>query len=423
MKPILIFLAIVSTSLFYFPFEFTFLPGINTKLIFAAFGLIMMAYHMISMRGLLLSKEVAIASCIAIVFSLAGYFSTDYNNTSDYAYSTYIISMWIWFSASYLVCGIIGYVHGYLNSGLLINYLIAVCVLQCILSIIIEFSPPVKLFVDQYFSIGITEFLNDVNRLYGIGASLDVAGVRFSVVLIMIAVLIAQDKQVKNSKILLLLYSLSFFLIAVIGNIMSRSTSVGMIIGILYLALSTGLFRFKIKILNINIWLVLIGVFVFLFGITAYFYYTNKDVYDLLRFGFEGFFNYLETGTWETDSTDRLQTMWVYPESFKTWIIGDGYFEDPSDSTKFYMGTDVGYLRFIFYSGLIGLSIFSLYFIYIAGALTIIFKEFKHLFLILLLLGFINWLKVSTDIFLVFALFLSAGSPYFVKNYLQQEAS
>lgn len=62
--------------------------------------------------------------------------------------------------------------------------------------------------------------------------------------------------------------------------------------------------------------------------------------------------------------------MWIWPDNPMTWLIGDGYFNNPINSnpyyigpasTNYYMGTDVGYCRFIFYFGLIGLSAFCLY--------------------------------------------------------------
>lgn len=107
--------------------------------------------------------------------------------------------------------------------------------------------------------------------------------------------------------------------------------------------------------------------------------------------------------------------MYVFPETLKTWIIGDGYFLNPSDIDSYYtgkiyggyyMGTDVGYLRFIFYFGLIGLIAFS---IFIYKTYRICYQRFpymKDLFFMILLINFIVWFKVSTDIFLVFALFL-----------------
>ena len=74
------------------------------------------------------------------------------------------------------------------------------------------------------------------------------------------------------------------------------------------------------------------------------------------------------------------------------------------------MGTDVGYLRFIFYFGIIGLiQIMAV----IIGSAAICIRQFRKerfLFLLALLVGLVVWAKVSTDIFLFFALFLSAAA-------------
>ncbi len=148
-------------------------------------------------------------------------------------------------------------------------------------------------------------------------------------------------------------------------------------------------------------------------------YNTNPEVQDFFRFGFEGFFNYFETGKWETDSTAKLETMVVWPEELRTWIIGDGYFinsrYDPNylgDATDqgFYMGTDVGYLRFLFYFGIAGLVWIVAYIVYSAIVCCKYFKEYTWLFLMALLVGLVVWAKVSTDIFLFFAIFLCAAA-------------
>lgn len=420
MKLFLTICTVVATSLFYFPFEFTFLLGVNTKLMLAGVGLVLIGYHMVVLKGIYLSKEIFGASLIAIVFSLFGCFSVDYNHTTDYAYATYIVSMWIWLAASYSVVLLIANVHGYLSVRLVVNYLIAVCVLQCFLALLIEFNPATKALVDQYISLGITDFLNEVNRLYGIGATLDVAGVRFSAILIMIAVLMAKDEQVRKNKGYLMLYTVSFFVVAIVGNMISRSTSVGMIIGVLYFILATGALKFKMQLQHLRVWQIVIGGAFTLVLLTIYFYNTNKEVYELLRYGFEGFFKWVETGRWETSSTNKLQSMWVYPDNLKTWLIGDAYFEDPTNPKYFYMRTDIGYLRFIFYCGLLGLATFCLFFIYLTVNLWHKFPYVKHLFGLLLLLVFFNWVKVSTDIFLVYAVFLSLGSPYLYNRYYRK---
>jgi len=49
------------------------------------------------------------------------------------------------------------------------------------------------------------------------------------------------------------------------------------------------------------------------------------------------------------------------PNNIKTLILGDGYYQNPRDSTLYYMNTDVGYLRLIFYFGLIGTLAYFVY--------------------------------------------------------------
>ena len=137
----------------------------------------------------------------------------------------------------------------------------------------------------------------------------------------------------------------------------------------------------------------------------------------MLRFGFEGFFSYFESGEFETDSTEKLKSMIVWPEELRTWIIGDGYFENSRNDINylgnstvrgFYMGTDIGYLRYIFYFGIIGLIAISLVVVYSALIGCKYFSEYRNIFLFAALINFIVWLKVSTDILLFLYLFVTA---------------
>ena len=158
-------------------------------------------------------------------------------------------------------------------------------------------------------------------------------------------------------------------------------------------------------------------VFVLVIGISVVSYYYTNDLgfRENVRFAFEGFFNWQETGEWTTTSTERWQTMFIWPDNAKTWLIGDGYFDGPSDIDPYYVGpanpgyykwTNIGYLRFIFYFGIVGLLTFIIYFCKVATTCVSRFKTYKGMFLLLLLFNFVYWCKVATDIFLVFALFL-----------------
>ena len=147
----------------------------------------------------------------------------------------------------------------------------------------------------------------------------------------------------------------------------------------------------------------------------VFLYNTDPKMKKLIHFGFEGFFSLVEKGTWDVSSNEKLMTMYVFPDNLKTWIIGDGYFSNPYNTDPFYigvksggyyMGTDVGYLRFIFYFGLIGLSAFIAFFMKTYNLCVKRFAEYKSLFFMLLILNFSIWFKVSTDIFPIFALLI-----------------
>lgn len=420
LKNISVLIIAVFFSLYYFPLEIKGATGLNSKLLMAVFGMWMMFIHWVKGKGMELHKQLFISSLFAFLFSLVCYYSVTSHNSPDYDYATYIISMWVWYAAAYLLCSLLSYTHGYISIKLIANYLIVICVTQCILALLIDFIPPFRAFVD-YFSPDGNRFYKEVNRLYGIGAALDVAGIKFAVVLGLISVLLLEQYNLSKKKIQTWLYMGSFVIIAVVGNMISRTTTVGMALGVGYLIYGTRFWSGELKGRTMRIWKFFITILIIMFSIVAFLYVTNPAVSKLLRFGFEGFFSWIETGTWQTSSTDKLQTMWVFPTNEKTWLLGDGRFMDPIRPGIYYMETDAGYCRFIFYCGLIGLTIFSTYFIYLSFALRRKFPYAKDFFILLLVMVFINWMKVATDLFVVYAIFLAILSPYLSKKYKEKD--
>lgn len=410
-----IFINIILCSSFLFPFGCTFLPsGINTKIVMAVLGLFFVFRDM--KRSLDIPVYLLNLLVISGVFSCIGLFSVFYNETSDYAYATYIISMLVWLSAAYTFILSISQVHGYVSLRLIVNYLVVVCVLQCILALIIEYYLPFKYLVDTYILqvAAETDFLNDVDRLYGIGAAVDPAGIRFAAVLILISVILNIDTDLSLDTIIL--YVFAFLVIVAVGNLISRTTTVGALLAVGCLIYSSGILTLQIRSRGLVISGVLACGSILIFMIGYFLYMDMEDVRDLLRYGFEGFFNWVEKGEWTTSSTEKLNTMWVYPDNLKTWMIGDGLFADPFGN-GYYKYTDIGYLRFIFYCGITGLLLFSFFFIYVARIVTELFPTYHMAFFLLLLLGFLVWVKVSTDLFQFYALFLAlAACPVQYKN-------
>ena len=418
-KTIGIILTVLLTSMFFFPVSFIFLPGPNSKNLLAAVGLALALLVMVRQKDFSVPRELLILMLLSGMVSLLSLVSITYNQTPDNTYVSFIRATAIWLSSAFTVACAIRAVHGRIDVSLVVHYLTGACLFQCVSAMLIAFVPSVSLFVDRYFDVG-QVLLKDLDRLYGIGASLDVAGSRFSAVLVAIAFLLASSPR-KVSNGLTIYFTLSFIVISVIGNMIARTTTIGMLIGFAWFLVAPFIMRRESsqegrrsgKFLAV---LVTTAALVF---ISVVLYNTNPQVKEFFRFGFEGFFNYFETGEWETASTAKLETMVVWPEELRTWIIGDGYFMnsryDPNylgDSTDqgFYMGTDVGYLRFIFYFGLAGLIWIVAFLVYSAYVCCKASPEYTWLFLMALLVGLVVWAKVSTDIFLFFAIFLCAAA-------------
>lgn len=412
-----IFLSGVAISCYFFPFEFTFLPGINTKMLMAGVGLVLYAIDLAKGRAPQINKDGFVIAVIAVLVSLCGLASVIINNTNDYTYATYFVSMFVWLGGAYTATKVAKGLHGYVSVELICNYLIGVCVGQCILALMIDSIPAFKAIVDRYvvgFDFVDTDTLTKANRIYGIGAGLDVAGTRFAAVLSMMAVLL-QGLSVSRYKKLIWLYLVAFIIISVVGNMMARTTTVGILIALLYWVMSSGVFNNTWRADNLRVWKYLVVSLCIAIPIIVHLYSNNQQFHDNIRFAFEGFFSIAEKGQWETNSNNILKNMIVFPDNTLTWLIGDGYIENPGWRDPYYvgpiyggyyMGTDIGYLRFIFYFGLIGLSTFIFYFFKVARTCARRFPRYSKMFMLVLAINMIVWLKVSTDIFLVFAIFL-----------------
>lgn len=415
MRWLLYSVLVVLTSFYIFPIKFYFFPAANTKMIMAVLGIVAFLVNSIISRNNVIQKKVVPVAMWAFAVSFFGIISVLYNNTNDYNYATYFVSFSVWIAAAYFVISCIKWVHGAVSVKLVCNYLIAVAISQCFLAIALDLLPTFKSVINNIV-VGFAsmhsagEGLEKAGRLYGIGAALDVAGTRFCAILAIIGIM-AYDSYKYNAKIRQIIYLLSFVILLTIGSMISRTTGVGILFVAAYYLIVIRNYKGRAFIIQV------LAVFLIFAVLLVIMYNRSSFFYDNLRFAFEGFFNLYETGQWRLQSTDALSEMYVFPESLKTWVIGDGYFREPyledpyyvgesRDWGSFYMGTDVGYIRFIFYFGLLGLFSFISYFIRITKESISDFPKDKWVFYALLSLNLIIWLKVATDIFCLFALFL-----------------
>lgn len=415
---ITILLTGIAMSLFYFPFELTAFLGFNTKMGLAVVGLLLSSLEFARQKSVSIPKELLILLLIASLVSVVALLSITLNQTPDTTYVSYIFSFSVWLSAAFTVCYFIKWTHGRVGIQLILDYLIAVCLIQCVLALVIDSNPVFASFVNRHTYFG-QDVCIAVNRLYGIGFLLDVAGLRMALVLAGVAYYLSEiDYALHPAR--RLFYLLSFLAITAMGNMIARTTIVGLLVGLAFILYAvfrqSSMTGFSIKPAPFFTWIgtIIVGVVV-----CTVLYRTDPHARSLFRFAFEGFFSLAEKGRWEVSSNETLAGMVVFPETLHTWIIGDGYFLNSrydanylGDATDqgFYMGTDIGYLRFIFYFGVMGLICMMAVIIYSAITCIRHFRKDIMFFLLALLVGLIVWMKVSTDAFCFFALFLSAAA-------------
>ena len=395
------------TSFYFFTVEFTFLPNaVNSKILVAVFGIFAFGYDCIRKSALELSRPTIVAALMATAFSLWCLFSVTVNNTYEMDYATYIVSFITWMFGAYGVYAAIRIGYGEADMELLVRFLALAGVFQCVSAVIIDNNQAFCNFVDRFVLWG--DYYREHMRMYGIGAALDPAGIRFSTILILIAHQFSYEKNVRGNSLYQTSILVAFAIITIIGSVISRTTIVGTAMGIVYMVIS--LIRLRrggfITFGMVRVFFIFIVVMALIIAATIFFYQRSATFEGYLRFGFEAFFNWAETGEFRTSSTDELGKMWVWPSDMRTWIIGRGTFG------VFENDTDIGYCNFTFYCGLIGLVVFSLFFIYVHLALNRKFRDFKIPSLLFVALTFIVWCKVTTDIFFIDALLLCIAGSY-----------
>lgn len=388
-------------SFYFFPIGIRGLTGpYNTKQLLGVVGIVFYVLKSINNKAVTLPKNIFAPLVISVIFSCWCYYSTMVNNTSDYAYATYIMSFSVWLGGAYAVCEIIRLGHGYADVALLTKYMVAMSLMQCVAVLLVHYVPAVQSIVDARILQDTVP--KNVGRLYGLGCSLDSGGVRFCCVEALIAYQIAGNREVLDNKKELRNYLLSLCAIGIVGSMVARTTSVGLVMCIAYIMVMLGYTRKGIlsvrqrRFFRTTFWTIAVVTV-----ICMVLYNINSSVRVFLRFAFEAFFRYVERGTLTTSSSEILKDMWVWPTDTAGWIHGYGVF-----SVWGMFGTDIGYCRFTNYCGLVGLGIFSIFFVYNSISVARKFDNAVLFSLLLLAMVFVIWVKVSTDIFPVYALLL-----------------
>lgn len=384
----------------YYSFNFAFwVSGPNTKMILAVLGVLWFFYDSFrKQRGVIVSEVFLFGGIFSIIYSLINLVAVEVNDTNDYSYANYLTTYVTWIFSVYPAIRSMRIIHGRVTISLITFYLAGLSVFQCITGLLNDNFPIAQELTDKIVFTA-QDFYESIDRMRCFSIALDPAGVRFSLVLILIAATICMDEKVQQSKSRLILLFMAYLLISGIGNMVARTTSTGMVLGIVLLFIKSNVIGLRIHthmVKTMSIFSVLLVTFG---GVGVALYNTSEYFYSQFHFAFEGFFNLFEKGEFTTGSTQVLQTMWRWPEDTKSWIIGTGLYGG------YLYSTDIGYCRLILYSGLVGFTTFALSFVYYAYFFARKYPRYLWLFLCFLAMTFIVWSKVSTDILLIYAFF------------------
>ncbi len=344
-------LCVILLFLIIYPLKFVFFPYLSTRVLLGFLGLAL--FFKKNTQRILNGKSNNIYG-VLIAITLMSLIALLINGTSDTTFVTFPLTVILILSACNFTLSLIKKTTGSVTVEKVIYYFVWAVNIQMFFTILFLAVPTLKdvmqgLLTEELRALPEERTTILSFRVTGFGAEYFGAGVINS-----IAVLLSVYQIIRNDFKNCRFYYLSLIIIFIVGNALSRTTLVGYIIAIAYLISTNpkGFVRFFVKASPILAVLIV-------FAIPKI--NLSEDMEQQARFAFEIFYNYFEEGSLETGSgNDLLNSYSIQPTSLKTWIIGDGRFVGNTGETT-YMETDSGFMRLIFYFGLIGLFLMVLF--------------------------------------------------------------
>lgn len=387
--------------------------GVGTRIVFSLLGISLLIIRSIQnnpLKNLIMPIRTVFMLGITFLLICVALLSCYINGTHDLTFIRVIIGFFLSFLGAYFVITCLSASYTKISFQLIAQYIIVAATLQVILALLMFLVPAVRDLVTPVLDQG--EFIDDLLqsakefRIIGIASNPFAVGLTNCLALMLICTLIRTEK----SRIKVALYTFGYCIILSIGSMMSRTTIIGGAISLIILfwpeALITG--KLSTKMLTFLLTIVIIVMAVYLIILLL-----PPDILEGLSaassYGFEVFINYINGKGVQSDSTNELQEMFIWPSKMQTYLIGDGLFADPKDPVSYYMGTDVGYLRLIYFFGIPGMLLFfilQLYPIFVLAATRIIDKHELHFYILTAVFLLIANIKGEADIFFFMALFL-----------------
>lgn len=351
------------TFLYLYPFVPQALP-IGTRSCLALGGMVYLFLKMLfAKKTKQVRKRGFLLIWVMAPFIILSIFTALLNKTYDFQFVRYSLSFVLMFFAAYFIVGLVKQLKLQVSKKLMLEIIVYAIFMQLIISFWMYLSPSFQKIVIQniYFNDLALSKIQELTgkRVIGFGRLFFSSGIYSGLGLIFLSFLLVHySKTIKQ-----LTWNITLFLlIFAIGMMISRTTLIGAGLALLYLLMPhANNFKLTIRKSTIKIITLLVTLpIILLGGLLLLKPDFLNSISNIIQFGFELFFNIFDGRGIQTSSTNTLMKMFVWPNNLKTWAIGDGLW-DINDGMNYYMDTDVGYSRLIFYFGLAGLFSFFYY--------------------------------------------------------------
>ncbi len=296
---------------------------------------------------------------ISIPFLIMGIVSPLVNGTHDFHFIEYFISVLLSFFSVYLLALLFYATYKSVSSKRVIEYILIAHTVYMTVSMMMFMSSDIYSFLQPLLRLneGASNayYLTAEKRITCFGASFFTAGIINGYVMILSAFYLTKYKLSLNTT-----YTVYAFMVvtSIVGMMMARTSIVGIIISLFILL--------KYWLSTPSRFLRNVAVASFL-ALSSFYLYngllssSDARITALSDFAFEIIENYQTTGRFATHSSDNTMSMYsILPDNEKTWTIGDGRWSN-TDGT-YYKFTDVGFSRYIWYFGLLGMACLVVFF-------------------------------------------------------------
>lgn len=406
------FLILILVFLYVYPISLGFASSRNL-ISFFSLCFFLCALTMRKIRPIwLFPKDWTYPFIFVIFVSIFSLLTAFVNQVYEPVYVNFVFSFIGLLVSSWGISYLLKFTYGKVSMEILSFYIVLAMHIQFALSLTMFFQPSFQELIYSYIEVGDTS-LNSIEatngfRLHGVGANFFILGVINAAIILLMTAVVKQS----HCKSLKIFYALSIPYFLLVGMMMARTTLLTVPFSLFcYFYGVKNIFRY-VLIVTMKFLLIVGIVFLLCYGPIMSFVEENEE---LLRFGFEHFYNFFEGNGFSSESTSQLADMLVLPDNFSTWLIGDARITS-GDGVNYYMYTDIGYSRALFYFGMLGLMAFFGAYLSMVILSSRKCKSYTVLYFCMFFLFALLFYKGMCELMFLFCLFAFVDKDFSVKK-------